>query len=130
MNEHDDIMHMAIDHRWHEEEKRRNEQGIIDELMRMKGKEFEKALTDAVIYGTGVVGAQTPQVSYSMAEIQLMDGSSQTFMIKASTNIVSHLIKEMKEKGYLTMWNDTDVLSIRADQVRQFTLRAFTQEEK
>lgn len=127
MNEHDDIidawMHMAVTRPQHE-------QRLIDELMRRKSKDFEDALADAMIYGQGVVKGASPQVSYSMAEIQLMDGSSQTFMIKASTNIVSHLIKEMREKGYLTMWNDTDVLSIRADQVRQFTLRAFTQEEK
>ena len=119
----DDIMHMAVT-------RPQVEQRLIDEMMRLKGKEFEKAFTDAMIHGTGVIQGGAPPVSYSMAEIQLMDGSSQTFMIKASTNIVSHLIKEMREKGYLTMWNDTDVLTIRADQVRQFTLRAFTQEEK
>jgi len=119
--EYEDIMHMAISHPQHE-------QRLIDEMMRMKGKEFEKAFHDAVVYGTAVAGAQASQVSYSMAEIQLMDGTSQTFMIKASTNIIQHLIKEMKEKGYLTMWNDTDVLTIRADQVKQFTLRAFTKE--
>ena len=125
--EYEDIMHMAI---------AKNmatgigDQRLLDEMMRRKSKEFEDALTDAMIYGHGVVKGASPQVSYSMAEIQLMDGSSQTFMIKASTNIVNHLIKEMRDKGYLTMWNDTDVLTIRADQVRQFTLRAFTQEEK
>jgi DNA-binding IclR family transcriptional regulator len=65
-----------------------------------------------------------------MVEIQMTDGTSQTFMMKASTNIVKHLLKEMRETGYLTMWNDTDVLCIRADQVKQFALRAFTQQEK
>ena len=121
----DDIMHMAAP----KHVTGIGDQRLLDEIMRRKSKEFEDAFHDAVIYGTGVVGQKAPQVSYSMAEIQLMDGSSQTFMIKASTNIVSHLIKEMREKGYLTMWNDTDVLSIRADQVKQFTLRAFTKEE-
>jgi len=129
MNDHDDyldtwnLMHMAISRPQHE-------QRLLDEMMRVKHKEYERAFHDALVNGTGVVGAQAPQVSYSMAEIQLMDGSSQTFMIKASTNIVNHLIKEMRDKGYLTMWNDTDVLTIRADQVKQFTLRAFTQQEK
>ena len=118
---------MAID-------KRLYEQRLIDQMMRDKAKEFDDSFTDAMIYGTGVAGErrihrdEKPQ--YSMAEIVLMDGTSQTFMMRASTNIVQHLTKEMKEKGFLTMWNDTDVLCIRADQVKQFALRAFTQQEK
>jgi hypothetical protein len=117
---------MAID-------KRLYEQRLIDEMMRTKAKEFDDAYSDAMVYGTAIAGgagvkAQAP--SYSMAEIVLTDGTSQTFMMRASTNIVGHLIKEMKEKGFLTMWNDTDVLCIRADQVKQFALRAFTQQEK
>jgi hypothetical protein len=120
---------MAID-------KRVYEQRLIDEMMRTKAKEFEDAYVDSMIYGQGITNArvQVPQAmpapDYSMAEIQLMDGTTQTFMIKASTSIVEHLLKEMQDKGHLTMWNDTDVLCIRADQVKQFTLRAFTQQEK
>jgi len=106
-------------------------QRLIDEMMRHKAKEFEDALTDSIVYGTAISGAKQAQApQYSMAEIVLMDGTSQTFMMRASTNIVQHLTKEMKEKGFLTMWNDTDVLCIRADQVKQFVLRAFTQQEK
>lgn len=116
---------MAID-------KRLYEQRIVDEMMRMKGKEFEDALSDAMIYGTAIAGAKQAQQApqYSMAEIQMTDGTSQTFMMKASPNIIKHLLKEMRDTGHLTMWNDTDVLCIRADQVKQFALRAFTQQEK
>ena len=116
---------MAID-------KRLYEQRLVDQMMRDKAKEFEDALTDSIVYGTAISGAKQAQQQpqYSMAEIVLMDGTSQTFMMRASTNIVQHLTKEMKEKGFLTMWNDTDVLCIRADQVKQFVLRAFTQQEK
>jgi hypothetical protein len=114
--------------------KQEHEQRLIDEMMRRKTREFEDALTDAMVYGQGIVGAgamkQAAPPQYSMAEIQMTDGTSQTFMMKASPNIVNHLIKEMRDKGYLTMWNDTDVLCIRADQVKQFALRAFTQQEK
>ena len=117
--EYQDLMHMAIDRRMH------------DQMMRDRAKEFE----DEMIYGTGVMrGERRVQMDekpqYSMAEIVLMDGTTQTFMMKASTSIIGHLTKEMKEKGFLTMWNDTDVLCIRADQVKQFALRAFTQQEK
>lgn len=125
----DDLMdaygyaHMAIMPKPHE-------QRLIDEMMRRKGQEFEQALEDAIIYGTGIAGAKQAmqQPQYSMAEIQLTDGTSQTFMMKASTTIIKHLLKEMRETGYLTMWNDTDVLCIRASDVKQFALRAFTKE--
>jgi hypothetical protein len=128
--EYEDIMHMAIDRRVYEEQR------LFDEMMRRKGKEFEDALADQIVYGTGVMQKPDRRVQmdekpqYSMAEIVLMDGTTQTFMMKASTSIIGHLTKEMKEKGFLTMWNDTDVLCIRADQVKQFALRAFTQQEK
>jgi len=125
------FLHMAISRENHD-------QRLLDEMMREKAKEFEDAYVDSMIYGTGApqglrriqVPHATPAPDYSMAEIQLMDGTTQTFMMKASTSIVKHLLKEMQEKGHLTMWNDTDVLCIRADQVKQFTLRAFTQQEK
>lgn len=67
--------------------------------------------------------------AYSMAEVEMLDGKTQTFMIKAAPRITQHLLSEMQDKGFLTMWNDTDVVCIRADQVKQFTLRAFTQEK-
>lgn len=127
MNDELMLTHMAISRMEHE-------QRLIDEMMRRKGKEFEDALTDSIVYGTAIAGErrvyrdENPQ--YSMAEIILTDGTSQTFMMKASPTVVKHLIKEMRETGYLTMWNDTDVLCIRADQVKQFSLRAFTQQEK
>jgi hypothetical protein len=123
----DDIMHMAISRTQHD-------QRLADEMTRIKAKEFEDAFTDAMIYGTGVVQGQRrvqdEKPQYSMAEIVLTDGTTQTFMMKASTNIIKHLLKEMRDTGYLTMWNDSDVLCIRADQVKQFALRAFTQQEK
>lgn len=110
-----------------------HEQRLIDEMMRRKTREFEDALTDSIVYGTAIAGERRVQAAppqYSMAEIQMTDGTSQTFMMKASPNIIKHLLKEMRDTGHLTMWNDTDVLCIRADQVKQFALRAFTQQEK
>ena len=117
------LTHMAISRQDYE-------QRLIDEMMRIKGKEFDDAITDAMVHGMGArrVSVDTQQPQYSMAEIQLTDGTSQTFMMKASTTIIKHLLKEMRETGYLTMWNDTDVLCIRASDVKQFALRAFTKE--
>jgi hypothetical protein len=101
---------------------------LLEEMYRKKAQEFDDAFSDAVIYGTGVAGGKQVSPAYSMAEIILTDGTSQTFMMKASTTIIKHLLKEMRETGYLTMWNDTDVLCIRASDVKQFALRAFTKE--
>jgi hypothetical protein len=103
---------------------------LLKDMMRVKEKEYHDAWNDAIVYGTGVMKhhVEAPP-EYSMAEVQLTDGTTQTFMIKANPRIVQHLLDEMNKKHYLTMWNDTDVLCIRADQVKQFTLRAFTQGE-
>ena len=64
--------------------------------------------------------------TYSIAHIQLTDGTEQEFMVKASPTVVPHLLKEMKNTGYLTLWNDTDTLCIRADHVKQITMREVT----
>ena len=64
--------------------------------------------------------------SYSVAEIVFMDGTKHEFMVKASPSVVPHLVKEMKNTGYLTLWNDHDTLCIRADQVKHFSMREIT----
>jgi len=63
---------------------------------------------------------------YSTAFIQLSDGTTQEFTVKASPSVVPNLLKEMKNTGYLTLWNDTDTLCIRADLVKQLTMREVT----
>jgi hypothetical protein len=64
--------------------------------------------------------------AYSIAEIVFMDGTKHEFMVKASPSVVPHLVKEMKNTGYLTLWNDSDTLCIRADQVKHFSMREVT----
>ena len=64
--------------------------------------------------------------TYSIAEIVFMDGTKHEFMVKASPSVVPHLVKEMKNTGFLTLWNDTDTLCIRADQVKHFSMREVT----
>ena len=64
--------------------------------------------------------------TYSIAEIVFMDGTKHEFMVKASPSVVPHLVKEMKNTGYLTLWNDSDTLCIRADQVKHFSMREVT----
>ena len=68
--------------------------------------------------------------SYSIAQITFMDGTTQDFMVKASPSVVPHLVKEMKATGYLTLWNDSDTLCIRADQVKHFGMREVTNQQE
>lgn len=65
---------------------------------------------------------------YSIAEITFKDGSRTEFMVKASPSVVPHLLKEMKNTGHLTLWNDTDTMSIAASEVKHFCLRVMTKE--
>lgn len=66
---------------------------------------------------------------YSIAEITFMDGTKHEFMVKASPSVVPHLTKEMSNTGFLTLWNDTDTMCIRADQVKHFSMRQVTTNE-
>jgi len=68
--------------------------------------------------------------SYSIAQITFMDGTTQDFMVKASPSVVPHLVKEMKASGFLTLWNDSDTLCIRADQVKHFGMREVTNQQE
>lgn len=70
-----------------------------------------------------------PEDVYSIAEITFKDGSRTEFMVKASPSVVPHLTKEMKNTGYLTLWNDTDTLSIAASEVKYVCLRQITSEK-
>lgn len=62
------------------------------------------------------------QPTYSVAEITYKDGSRLEFTVKASPSVVPHLIKDMKSTGYLTLWNDTETISIAADGIKHFAL--------
>ena len=68
--------------------------------------------------------------AYSIAEIVFMDGTKHEFMVEASPSVVPHLVKEMKNTGYLTLWNDHDTLCIRADQVKHFAMRELTKQQE
>ena len=68
--------------------------------------------------------------TYSIAHIVFMDGTTQEFMVKASPSVVPHLVKEMKASGFLTLWNDSDTLCIRADLIKHFGMRQVTNQQE
>jgi hypothetical protein len=65
---------------------------------------------------------------YSVAHIVFIDGTETEFMVKALPSVVPSLTKEMQNTGFLTLWNDTDTMCIRADQVKHFSMREVTKE--
>lgn len=67
--------------------------------------------------------------AYSLALITYMDGTTSEFMVKAAPSVVPHLVKEMKNTGFLTLWNDMDTMCIRADIVKSVSMREVTKGE-
>ena len=67
--------------------------------------------------------------AYSLALITYMDGTTSEFMVKAAPSVVPHLVKEMSNTGFLTLWNDTDTMCIRADIVKSVSMREVTKGE-
>ena len=65
---------------------------------------------------------------YSVASIVFTDGTETEFMVKAAPSVIPSLTKEMQSSGFLTLWNDTDTLCIRADQIKHFSMREVTKD--
>jgi len=64
--------------------------------------------------------------AYSLASITFTDGTTTEFMVKAAPSVVPHLVKEMSNTGFLTLWNDVDTMCIRADIVKSLSMREVT----
>jgi hypothetical protein len=54
---------------------------------------------------------------YSLAQVQLTDGSVVGMTITANPTIGSHLTKEMANTGFLYIYNESESLIIKADRV-------------
>lgn len=54
---------------------------------------------------------------YSLAQVQLTDGSVIGMTITANPTIGSHLTKEMASTGFLYIYNETESMMIKADRV-------------
>lgn len=65
---------------------------------------------------------------YSLAQVQLNDGSVVGMTISASPSLGQHLVKEMGSTGYLYIFNDTESLMIKADRVVAVKLTKMTTE--
>ena len=65
---------------------------------------------------------------YSIAEVQLVSGGMIGMTINASIRIADHLLKTMKETGFLHLRNEAEAIVLRAEDVRAFKLTQLTTE--
>lgn len=66
--------------------------------------------------------------TYSICEIQVQGGTI-PFTVKASPSLMQHAITNMKETGFLYLWNDTESLCIKASEVRALRMTKLTTED-
>lgn len=65
---------------------------------------------------------------YSIAEVQLVSGGMIGMTINASIKVADHLLKTMKETGFLHLRNEAEAIVLRAEDVRAFKLTQLTTE--
>jgi len=61
-----------------------------------------------------------------MCVITYKDGTKHEMMVKTAPSIATHIVKTMKDTGYLSLWNDTDSFICDAELVRTIELRKVT----
>ncbi len=74
-------------------------------------------------------GAAPAQTVHSLAEVQLTGGNMIGMVISASTAIGTHLTKSMNETGFLYLYNDSESLLIRAEEVVAIKMTKLTKDE-
>lgn len=74
-------------------------------------------------------GAAPAQTIHSLAEVQLTGGNMIGMVVSASTAIGGHLTKSMKETGFLYLYNDSESLLIRAEEVVAIKMTKLTKDE-
>lgn len=72
--------------------------------------------------------AATVKSVYSLAEVQLKGGSVIAMTISAGPALAQHLIAKMKETGFLTLFNENESLTLRAEDVVAVKLTKMTME--
>lgn len=86
---------------------------------------------------SGVSGAATTRsnaatsskpAGYSLAQVQLTDGSVVGMTISAPPSLGQHLVKDMTNTGYLYIYNEAESLMIKADRVVAVKLTKMTTE--
>lgn len=110
------------------------ERRIIDEYIRqMEQKKMATVYSSSSpLYGTTMASskstAATATAIYSLAEVQLKGGSVIAMTISAGPALAQRLIAKMKETGFLTLFNENESLTLRAEDVVAVKLTKMTME--
>lgn len=80
-------------------------QRIMEQALRSIAQQSRRVTTGPVVR------------DYSLAQVQLKDGSVIGMTITANPTIGAHLTKEMASTGFLYIYNETESLMIKADRV-------------
>lgn len=86
-------------------------------LMHIKEWEGAVAVSNGSYQQTRRVTTGPVVRDYSLAQVQLTDGSVIGMTITASPTLGAHLTKEMGSTGYLYLYNETESLMIKADRM-------------
>jgi len=68
--------------------------------------------------------------SYSLVVVQFEGGETREMIVPASTSLLQHVLKQMKEVGFLYLFNDAESVAMRADQIVAVSMTAITKEDK
>ena len=68
--------------------------------------------------------------SYSLVVVQFEGGETREMIVPASTSLLQHALKQMKEVGFLYLFNDAESVAMRADQIVAVSMTAITKEDK
>lgn len=82
----------------------------------------------STLQNTPSIGHGAAVKQYSLAEVQLTNGEMVGMMISASPTLGAHLTKEMATTGFLYIFNETESLLIKAQNVAAVKLTKMTTE--
>lgn len=90
---------------------------------------YQNLLGSAVSGGRNPVPyPPTPKEVYSLAKVQLTDGTVLNMTVSFGPGMLSSILVGAKEGGYIHLFNDTETLAIRADRVVAIHLTKMTTE--
>lgn len=73
--------------------------------------------TYAIASGPKPRPGEKPVQSTSLVEAQLKDGTVVALMCEVNPAIINHLLSEMKTTGFLSIYNRSEAISVKASKV-------------
>jgi len=96
--------------------------------LRRQQQHIGTSRSGSIMLNTPSTGHGAAIKQYSLAEVQLTNGEMVGMMISASPTLGAHLTKEMATTGFLYIFNETESLLIKAQNVAAVKLTKMTTE--